>query len=717
MRGGKAKAPQLATARDIDTLMRRAVAAHHAGQLPVAEAIYREVLVRCPGFPDACHLLGVVYFQRGELAAAEQSIRAAISGRSEVSVFWFNLGNVVRQSGRADEAMRCFERAWQLQPGYVAAAANLGNLLFEAQRPGEALTWYERALERQANDAISLNGAGTCLGKLGRIAEAEVAFKRAIACSPGYLAAQINLSRLLMGSERKSEALALADRIRPHCEGDVALLQEIGVINENGKRFAEAIDAFRAALQLAPQHAPAITGLANSLRESWQHEESLATFRSLPSLVEAPDPLCWQCFLMSLIYFGASSPEEMLMHHRRYESLLGIPPATAQALSSDVGERRVRVGFVSPDFRLHACAHFLLPLFENIDHSRFEVFCYSSVRRPDAITARFRGLADHWFETFSATTDELTDHIRSDHIDILFDLAGHTDGSHLPVFARRAAPVQVSWLGYPATSGLSTIDYRLTDQIADPPGRSDSHASERLVRMPEGFLCYAPLVETEPPGASAAACASARAEHGIRPLTFGSFNNLGKVTPAVLTLWAQITLRAPEAQLYLKAPQLDDADVRERVLAFLDRAGLPRERVRLRGSVDMELHLRSFLDIDVALDPFPYNGTTTTCEALWMGVPVIALVGESHAARVSASILGHLGCPELIATDHEAYASIALGLVSDPQRLLRYRETLRERFRQSPLGDAAGFSRRFEATLRQILLDASVRRQGSPAAG
>jgi predicted O-linked N-acetylglucosamine transferase (SPINDLY family) len=332
-----------------------------------------------------------------------------------------------------------------------------------------------------------------------------------------------------------------------------------------------------------------------------------------------------------------------------------------------------------------------------LDPGRFEIFFYANVGRPDDMTERFRHRADHWRDLRFLSGSRLASLIRSDGLDVLVDLAGHTDGGMMALLASRLAPIQLTWLGYPATTGLSAMDYRLTDEVADPPGASESHCTERLIRLPGGFLCFSAL-DSPSPGP-----AVEKAVDADLPVVFGSFNNLFKVTPEVLSLWAEIVLAVPDSQLVLKYVQFDDPGVRSRVAAFLGECGLPAERLVLRGPVSPREHLETYGSIDIALDPFPYNGTTTTCEALYMGVPVVTLRGDSHVSRVGASILTTIGCQELIANDPAAYKRIAIELAGNPEHRRDLRKILPARFRASPLFDAPGFARKFEAALDRML--------------
>jgi FkbM family methyltransferase len=351
-------------------------------------------------------------------------------------------------------------------------------------------------------------------------------------------------------------------------------------------------------------------------------------------------------------------------------------------------ERRLRVGYVSPDFRLHSVAFFIEPLIEGHDRERFEVYCYSDVANPDYVTERINAVSDHWRDISSSSNEVLAERIREDRIDLLVDLAGHFAANRLPVFAQKPAPVQFTYLGYPATTALPEVDYRLTDGIADPPGSADRDYSETVVRLANGFLCYRP-----PRNAPAA---GRRSDLG-NALTFGSFNELPKISPEVIQCWCRILERVPGSKLLLKASALVDRATCTRVEGRFEAAGLSLDRIELLGrTATLEDHLALYARVDVALDTFPYNGTTTTCEALYMGVPVVTLSGKAHAGRVGASVLSALQLHELVALSQDDYVNKAVALAKDEERRRIYRETARDRMLTSPLCDPPSLVREVE---------------------
>ncbi len=358
-------------------------------------------------------------------------------------------------------------------------------------------------------------------------------------------------------------------------------------------------------------------------------------------------------------------------------------------------ERRLRIGYVSADFRMHSVAFFLEPLLANRDTGQFEVICYSEVGWADEMTANLRSLSDGWRDTRGLSDSGVHSMIQADSIDILVDLAGLTYGNRLEVFAMKPAPVQVNYLGYAGTTGLSRMDYRITDNLPDPPGDSDRYHTETLIRLPQCFLCYKPPPASPP----VSPLPSQTSGH----VTFGSFNDLSKVTPDVVGVWAEILKLVPGSRCVCKARRLRDASIRARYHELFSSHGISSDRIDLLGQVEsITAHLELYSRVDIALDTFPYNGTTTTCEALWMGVPVVGIRGERHISRVGLSLLLNLGLDELVADDTQGYIATALGLVNNPGYLSELRSGLRERMAASPVCDAMNFTRQLEYAYRDM---------------
>jgi predicted O-linked N-acetylglucosamine transferase (SPINDLY family) len=361
-------------------------------------------------------------------------------------------------------------------------------------------------------------------------------------------------------------------------------------------------------------------------------------------------------------------------------------------------DRPLRVGYVSPDLKQHAVGFFLEPILEHHDRNQFHIYCYSGVVTPDRVTQRMQAFGHTWRSIVGVRDEQVAEMIRADGIDILVDLSGHTSGTRLLIFARKPAPVQVAFLGYLNTTGMPTVDYRVTDAWADPPGMTDPFYSERIVRLPRCGWAFHPFEEA-PDVADAPA-----AKNGY--ITFGSFNKLSKLSPPLIATWAELMKQVPTSRLLLKWSSLADASTRQRFHSLFAAHGISSDRIELAGATaSMSDHLASYGRIDLALDTFPYNGATTTCDALWMGVPVVTLAGDTHAGRIGVSLLTAIGLPELIAPSPDQYVQIATDLANDPTRLSHLRQTMRPRVINSPLQDPLTLTRALEAAYRQMWHD------------
>mgnify|MGYP001076071199 CR=1 FL=1 len=445
---------------------------------------------------------------------------------------------------------------------------------------------------------------------------------------------------------------------------------------------------------LNPRLAVALNSLGSAYQGQGDFENAERCYRQC--LAATPGDLQARSNLLMLLnYLPDADAARVFAEHLEWGRVAEsrIPRLDPAGFDHDP-QRRVRVGYVSPDFREHSVASFIEPVLRQHDRSRFEVCCYSSLPTPDETTLRIRASVDVWRDIHKLSDGEAARLIRDDRIDILVDLSGHTSGGRLGIFAARPAPLQMTWMGYPNTTGLGAIDYRITDGVADPAGE-EAWYSEALMRLDGCFLCYQPDPDT-PEVAPLPALANGH-------VTFGSFNNFSKINPGVLQLWSEVLKQVPGSRLLLKCPALTDAFVQRRVSDALQALGIGAERVDLLGHTrTRQDHLALYARVDIALDTFPYNGTTTTCEALWMGVPVVTLSGRHHAGRVGASLLKAVGHPEWIAATAENYVRTATGLAADLDALQAIRAVLRRDVAASKLCDATGFVRRIETAYRDI---------------
>lgn len=584
-------------------------------------------------------------------------------------------GLVALQQGRSVDAVEWLTRAHAVDRKSSVCELRLAVALLASGRTPEAEVHLRHVVTAQPDNFEAWDKLAYCLKTQDRLADAVACHARVVALKPDYADGWCNYGLTLSLCGRSSEALQCHDRALAADPTNASARFARAQALQQLDRIADAVDEYGRVLAAQPQ----------------QHEAR--SYR-----------------LLALHNLDGISRETLWQEHVEYGRLLGVASAPAWTRSADP-DRRLRLAILSPDLRMHSCAYFLLPLLEHLDRGAFELYLYHDHFREDAVTGRLRSLATVWRNFVGQAGAAVEKVIRSDAPDILIDLAGHTGmTSRLPLFARRLAPVQVTYLGYPDTTGLREMDFRFTDGVADPEGDADRFATETLVRFAPTAWTYQPPPDAPDPGE--APCA----KRGY--VTFGCFNSPSKITEAMLAQWRRLLEVVPGSRLRLKGQGFGEAGTQARYAERFARVGLPADRIDLvERTADTRSHLTHYREIDIALDTFPYHGTTTTCEALWMGVPVVSLVGDRHAARVGLSLLSAVGRPEWAAPTPDDYVRIAADLARDPAALAREALGLRERVRQSPLGDHAGQARRFGDALRRCWKIACVARGPAGAPG
>ena len=645
------------------------------------------------------------------------------------------LGRLLMDLGQPEEAIAAWRRVIQLDPyhaeayGHMARAFRVTGRVDEAI---EAIAACSSAIETQSIRARESCNAGLALSRQGRNDEALVAFSKAIQLDPALAEAYHGLSVILEHKGEIDAALAAsttATRLMP----DLADAHNgLGVARRRKGLVADAIEAFRAAVKLDPGHVHAANNLACALSESDRLDDAIEVFRNAirarPDFPATYNNLgnAWRqagdldeaisCYrkalelqpgyvlahsnlLYALHGHPAYHAADLLAEHRRWNQMHAEPlRANRRAHHNDSDpDRPLRIGYVSPDFRRHPVGFFLLPLFSELDGDQCEVFCYSDVTAPDEVTEELRAHASVWRDIAGLSDERVAARVRDDRIDVLVDLTMHSADSRLLVFARKPAPVQVTYLAYCSTTGLETMDYRITDPCLDPPGQGTAHYSEQSIWLRETYWCYRPVVPIEVREAPALT---------IGTPTFGCLNDFAKVGPPTLAIWCRLLEAVPASRLLLHAPE---ASPRQRVRDFLSREGIDPERVSFVGRVPLADYLEIHHRIDIALDPFPFGGGRTTCDALWMGVPVVSLLGTTGVGRGGASILSNVGMPELLASSPEEYVRIAADLARDTLRLNELRLGLRQRMKRSPLMDERRFARSMESAFREMWRKGSLR--------
>jgi protein O-GlcNAc transferase len=565
------------------------------------------------------------------------------------------------EAGACEETIGLADRILALDSQNTSALVAKTQALFRLGRSAEAERAYAAALTSDQAHPAGWNNLGNLLDELGRFADARKAFARAIAEAPHFSQAHNNLGVTLAG------------------QGE----------------YAAAAACYREALRCEPLNLGARVNLGVALLEQGLAEEAQSEFsavrRADPQNREAADNALYAAL------YTEEDPRVVYEAHvawgKTLPSATFVPPENGRS-------QRLRVGYISPDFRRHSVSFFIEPLLNAHDPEHIDVFCYADVAASDDVTGRLKIRSKHWRDIYGVNDAEVLALIREDKLDILVDLAGHTKGNRLGVFAERAAPVQVSALGYPATTGVGAMDFRLCDAVTDPPAHN--HISvERIVHLSSGMHCYQPPVQTPDVGALPAGKAGY--------VTFGSFNKLAKVSGVTVAMWANVLNALPGARLIVKSKALTEESTHARLLARFAAYGIVAERLDLRPWVPGDVgHLDLYNEIDIALDTYPYNGTTTTCEALWMGVPVLTLRGHGHAARVAASLLTQAGLQDWIADTAHAFTSSAVKHAGNLAALAALRQGMRARVKASPLCDAQSYAREVESAYRAMLTGSSA---------
>jgi predicted O-linked N-acetylglucosamine transferase (SPINDLY family) len=724
----------------IDQAIEIALAHHRAGRFALAEEIYRRILAAAPDHAPAMHLLGVVAHQQGRHAEAVEHIRRAVELEPRQPHFHNNLGEAWRAQGRFEDAAACYERAIAVVPDYPEAWNNLGLARYGQRRFEEAAECYRRALAVRADQVEVHNNLGMVLQELGRRDEAAACYRQALHIAPHFAVAHNNLGSLCKEEGRLDEALACfgqAVRLQPDyvdahynlgltCE-DLGRLNEaaacyeraielrpafaeahtnLGNVCQLQGRVDESLAHYRRALELKPDHVPSLSNLGNVLGELGAWDESMACFRRAlelhPTAAETRSNL-----LVALQYAPHSTAESLAAAHAEYQQAVAAPlyatwaNARTEQPHRPRSDRPLRLGFVSADFARHPVGYLTIRVLEALRELGCQTVCYSDRIVTDDLTARFRAAASQWHEVFSLAHEQLARKIRDDQIDVLFDLAGHTAHNRLPVFARKPAPLQITWAGYVGTTGLAAMDFLLADRFHVPP-EAEPFYVERVLRMPDGYVCFDTPGEAPPVGEL-----PSRATGRV---TLASFNNPAKIHAQVVATWAAILDRLPGSRLVLKYRALDSRAASSRLRQLFAAHGIAAERIELQGFSPRAELLGQYNRVDLALDTFPYSGGLTTCEALWMGVPVVTCPGATFASRHALSHLSNVGLTETIAENLDEYVERAVRLAQDRVGLAELRAGLRQRVARSPLCDG----RRFAENLVRVL-EPAVANSAAPA--
>ena len=560
---------------------------------------------------------------------------------------WLCLGFIAGKNQEFEKAIGCFKKAVAIEPGNSKALYNYGIALRDAGILGSAIDAFKKSLVNDPGNTETLDCLAHAFMMSGQLDEAAEVFQSSLKIAPNNAETHSNLGSVYQAKGLLGDAEACY-RTALKYNPSLNISENLGSVLVSQGRFDESTKVFQEGLKKQPNN-----------------------------------PRLFSNYLLTLNYLVDKSLEDIYKEHKKFGDVFenrDNPPALIQGLHDN---NRIRVAYCSPDYREHSVAYFIEPIFDRYDRKKFEVYAYNLSPKYDGVAQRLNGKVDNWRDISKSSMHDIAEQIKNDEIDILVDLAGHTAHNCLLVFAERPAPIQITYLGYPNTTGMDSIAYRLTDSYADTSDQ-DAYYTETLIRLPNSFLCYRP--DDNSPDVSEPPCLS----NGY--ITFGSFNNLSKINNDVVAAWSEILLSVEESKLLIKNPSLTDLRTRNNYYGLFEECGINNDRVELIGHTKTRYdHLSLYGKVDIALDTFPYNGTTTTCEALWMGVPVITQIGNKHASRVGYSLLNAAGCVDWVAQNRKEYLDIANHLASKPEILAELRRNQRSEIRRSLLCDADSF--------------------------
>jgi protein O-GlcNAc transferase len=699
---------------------------HQSGRLREAEVMYLQILAAHPRQPTVLHSMGILAYQLQHFDVAVDYFRKAVRARQRFPEAYNNLCAVLVEMGLLDEAVTAGRQAVVLGPDSPESHHNLGNALMAGRQVNEAIASWRKAIAYNPSYLEALTNLGLALKDTGCMEEAVAVSSKVVSLQPGSPEAHYNLGLVLMESGQIDEAIhAYEKAIALEPQFLAAHYNIANALSQKGK-MEQAILAYRRVIELDPDFAEAYNNLGNALLLYGQPDEALAAYRQAIAInVVFPEALnnlgnalrdkgrldeavsayrqaidlrpdfteAHSNLIYTLHFHQGHDTRSIQEEHSRWNQQHAEPlKKFIRPHANDRSPtRRLRIGYVSPDFRNQSECYFVVPLFEAHDKSQYEIHAYASVAQPDHITDRLRSNVTVWHDVLRYDDEALAEKIRHDGIDILVDLTMHMAHNRLLLFARKPAPIQVAWLAYPGSTGLETMDYRITDEFMDPSSVDTESYSEESVRLSDSWCCYHPLSSLAP--------SPAHTPHWGSFVRFASLNNFCKLNDTVLRLWAQVLGAVPHSRLLLLA---DEGGHRDDLCRDLEALGIERSRVEFTGKRSREEYLRLYDEIDIALDPLPYNGITTTLDAFWMGVPVVSLAGHTASGRAGLSLLSTAGLPELATHTQKQFVSVASGLALDLPRLAEMRSSLRQRIEQSPLMDGQLFARDLETAYRQM---------------
>jgi protein O-GlcNAc transferase len=601
------------------------------------------------------------HYYMGELQQAEEMCRKILKNNPNDAELLYFLGIIYGQMGKDDSSMQYIKKSLQFNQNNTDAYFALGTLMKQRGLLDEAISYFQKVID----------------------------------INPKYVEAYENLGNILKEKSLINEAIFIYQKAISLNTRNSDVYNNLGECLIKEWKIDDAITIYKQAIQLNPANVSAYNNLGNAFQIRGNPIEAEMYYRRAIE-IDSSNNVPYQNLLFVMNYNSFHNAkkilDENLQFAKRFEEplLASISPYNNEKSL----HRRLKIGYVSPNFNAHSVSYFIEPVLSNHNKEEFEIFCYSLDSLEDEVTKRLREYANHWRNIAKISEEKAAEIIRSDNIDILIDLAGHTTNNKILLFARKPAPMQLTWIGYIATTGFSTFDYKITDNYSDPPGMSEEFYTEKLIRLPESFLCYLPVKKSP----DIVKLPALTAGH----ITFGSFNNFVKVSHEIIAIWSKILTTIPNSRLIIKAYNFCDSTTRQYAMNMFTLRGIPADRITLESWDPSPTHLKSYNQVDIGLDTFPFNGGATTCEAIWMGVPVISLAGAAYHSRMGISLLSNIGLPELVAKTSDEYIAIATNLAKDLNKLQSLREHLRDMMKHSPLCDAKRFTTNLEMCYRTM---------------
>lgn len=656
---------------------------------------YKKLIKIEPDNIDALINISAAYLVLEECEQAILPLQQSLKIK-QTSTALANLGKALHGTGNDNDAQAQLEAALNLEPSSLEALMIMGEISHEQHDYEQALKYYEATTQHHPDVAKAWNNKGLVLYDSGQYVEAISSLQFALKLKKNYLSAMLNLGLCYGAQENYNKAEDVFKRCIDIEPRSAKSHLHLGMIQQHQGNSKLALSSLDITLKLEPDNALAYNEKGGIYLNMGCYKESMQQYQKayeLSNKKSSNQHFAMDNLLFGMNYDSENSKEDIYLAHKAWGEQ--IEKKTTQNIHNHrKHNNKIRIGYFSSDFRTHSVAYFIEPIIAHHEQKEFEIFCYANVLKPDESTKRLQAISNHWRDTRHMTDEVLHQQIIDDEIDILIELMGHTADNRLCVMADKPAPVQITYLGYPNTTGLSSIDYRIVDEITDPQSDGE-YNTETLSRLPDCFLCYQPSIE-----APSVKNTPAQENNFI---TFGSFNNLTKITDDVVRTYSEILSVTAGSKLILKNRSFRDSDIRDRFIKLFANNDIDSSRLILLASTPTTAaHLELYNTIDIALDTFPYNGTTTTCEALHMGTPVITYLGDRHAARVSASLLTAIGHKELIAGSEKDYIRLAVELAEDTERLKSYNENLRTDMLKSPLCDAISFTKDLEGLYKKI---------------